>query len=417
MPDQTPDFPRLSIEPAGQAWKLIFQSGVLVDCQVDQSLSDLLTLDFGLSQEDISGIEALILDGNAVDDSQTALIQDQARLALAAGLPGVAGLAMKKGSALKGLRNSITQKEEPIPEKSRPGRICLALYSLVLDRLGGKFLRRGIWVTAKQIRRYAPFSPDDQVREGEAVWTMAEFLEEIEHNPRELYFLTAGIAASPQVPSETEKPGRQASSSGKRNKGSGGSCQDCPIGCQLAQRTGWKRHQEELIQLWELDPEEEGLTELINEFKYLANDLGLEAFELSGSLALVLLGTGSPRTAAAVRGLFEELKNDTPLGHLLGSGRVAAARAYGLDPEQLSPPQKNTPWPPETAAFLDGLGICEQAAGPLMDRPDSLEALGDILEARYGRPFARAELEDMGPNTCSMEIEFGKAAAGKTSRH
>jgi hypothetical protein len=164
---------------------------VLVDCQVDQSLDGLLREDFNLTSDDLRQIEAVILDGNSVDDPTSAVVRDGCRLALAAGLPGVAGMALKKNSPLKGLRNSITLREDQLPATSRPGRICLALYSLVLNTLGARFLRRGVWITRRQLTRYAAFNLTDQISSGQDRLTVAEFLEGATKEPRELYYLSA----------------------------------------------------------------------------------------------------------------------------------------------------------------------------------------------------------------------------------
>jgi hypothetical protein len=392
----------LCINPAGSGWALLMQSGVLVDCRVNQSLDNLLRDDFNLSDSDIAGLEALILDGSSVDDTKIALVRPHSRLALAAGLPGVAGMALKKNSALQGLRNSITYKAEEMPAESQPGQICLALYSLVLARLGHRFLARGIWITAKQLLRYAAFNQKDLVQRGAETITIDKLIEEVSSDPMDLYFLKAQINPSDN----------QDKLSDKKSPKTDPSCRNCPIGCQKPQKTGWSRHEEELAQLWGLDPQTPGIKDLAGDFKRLSNDLGLEAFELSGSLALVLSGTQAPRTLESVRHLFQELYNDTALGHLMGMGRSATALAFGLDPSTLTGPQKKSPHSPAITAFLDSLGICEQAAGPLMNQ-EALSALGEILSARYGRLFVWKELQDMGQKVLSGEEEFGRKAALK----
>jgi hypothetical protein len=94
------------------------------------------------------------LDGKPVDAPEAAIVPHGARLALAAGLPGIAGLAMKSGSAVRGLRPGITFREGGA-EAPAPGEVELALFSLALGMLAGHFLARGVILRVGQLARYA----------------------------------------------------------------------------------------------------------------------------------------------------------------------------------------------------------------------------------------------------------------------
>lgn len=148
------------IDQAGTPWKLIMQSGVGLRRTVGLSMAEFLSDQLELSPEQLALADALVLDGMPVDDPAAAIVPDGGRLALAAGLPGIAGLAMKSDSAVKVLRATIThlKQEEPDP---RPGRVLLSLYSLVLPLLAAHFLSRGVLIKAAQFQRYARFSPDN----------------------------------------------------------------------------------------------------------------------------------------------------------------------------------------------------------------------------------------------------------------
>ena len=150
----------ITIFHANPAWGLLMQSGVGIACTVGIPLPSLLRDELGLSCEQLRPVDALLLDGMPVDNPEQAIVGDNARLALAAGLPGIAGLAMKQGSAVRALRGGITHtgNESPAP---RPGTVHLSLYSLVLPQLAGHFFKRGVLVTAAQLIRYARFAPDD----------------------------------------------------------------------------------------------------------------------------------------------------------------------------------------------------------------------------------------------------------------
>jgi hypothetical protein len=146
----------VTVESASQSWGLIMQSGVHVPCTVGIPLKTLLREEFGLTPEQTGRIDVMLLDGKPVDTPETVIVSHGARLALAAGLPGIAGLSMKSGSAVRGLRPSITFKEGGA-ETATPssGKVELALFSLALGLLAEHFLARGVILRAEQFIRYA----------------------------------------------------------------------------------------------------------------------------------------------------------------------------------------------------------------------------------------------------------------------
>lgn len=181
---------------ASASWKLIMQSGAGLSVTVGLTLSSFIAAELKLTERDQLVIEALVLDGMPVDDPAAAVINNGSRLALAAGLPGIAGLAMKKNSAVRGLRGAITHKGSG-EVKPGAGRVTLFLYSLTLPALGGHFLKKGIFVTPAQFKRYARFAPENICRLGSRHLTVSDFTKELslDETPDEL-FLTAIITES-----------------------------------------------------------------------------------------------------------------------------------------------------------------------------------------------------------------------------
>ncbi|MDL2267250.1 hypothetical protein LJC46_04595 [Desulfovibrio sp. OttesenSCG-928-G15] len=152
----------LHIPLADPAWKLLMQSGVVVRCTVGITFDLMLRREFGLTEEQIAPVDSIILDGMPVDEPEHTVVPGGSRLALASGLPGITGLSMKKGSAVRGLRSGIThtRSAEVTPT---PGEITLSLYSLTLPELAGHFLARGVGVTPEQLVRYSRFALEDAV--------------------------------------------------------------------------------------------------------------------------------------------------------------------------------------------------------------------------------------------------------------
>lgn len=145
---------RVHIPHADSAWQLIMQSGVTLPCTVGIPLAELLHEEFLLSPEQLAPVDVLLIDGMPVDEPEACIVPEAARIALASGLPGIAGLAMKKGSAVRGLRSGITHVHSAQPAR-RPGSVSLSLYSLTLPLLAAHFLGRGVTLGKEQFLRYA----------------------------------------------------------------------------------------------------------------------------------------------------------------------------------------------------------------------------------------------------------------------
>lgn len=166
------------IPNASSSWKLIMQSGIGLSVTVGLPLSAFLTAELGLTDQSQQLIEAFLLDGMPVDDPSTAVVENGSRLALAAGLPGIAGLAMNKNSAVRALRGTITHRSSKVAEPIR-GRMTLALYSLVLPALGAHFLKRGIFISPGQFIRYARFAPGNACQLGDRHLTVSDLAGEL----------------------------------------------------------------------------------------------------------------------------------------------------------------------------------------------------------------------------------------------
>jgi len=191
--------PQLSvtIESAGQGWGLIMQSGVIVPCTVGIPLKTLLREEFGLTPEQTGRIDVMLLNGKPVDTPETVIVPHGARLALAAGLPGIAGLSMKIGSAVRGLRPSITfRKDETETATPSPGEVELALFSIALGLLAEHFLARGVILRAKQFASYARRAKDEYCLFCEQQSSLAVVLEKFIRLPEDTpVLLTVRTAA------------------------------------------------------------------------------------------------------------------------------------------------------------------------------------------------------------------------------
>lgn len=182
----------LHIPDASPAWKLLLQSGVGIACTVGIPFMHLLRDELGLDEEQLRPIDAFLLDGMPVDEPETAVVPAGARIALAAGLPGIAGLAMKSNSAVRALRTGITHTAGALV-CPRPGVVLLSLYSLVLPLLGAHILRRGVLVDPARILRYARFAPEDRAEVNGTALSMPELEQSAGAMPEGALFLLTAV--------------------------------------------------------------------------------------------------------------------------------------------------------------------------------------------------------------------------------
>lgn len=148
------DIPVLQASNADPGFGLMLQSGVQIRCTTGIPLMRLLTEELGLSAAQVKKLDVFLLDGRPVDTPNESIVPSGARLALAAGLPGIAGLAMKSNSAVRGLRPGIThgaRDADKAEAKPEAGAIELVLYSLALKYLAGHFLAAGLFVPVKKL--------------------------------------------------------------------------------------------------------------------------------------------------------------------------------------------------------------------------------------------------------------------------
>ncbi len=167
----------LYIQKGASSWRLIMQSGVILPCMVNSPLSIILQKDLAIPEEKLRKLDVFLLDGQPVDDLEKTIVPRGSRLALAAGLPGIAGLAMKKNTVLRGLRPGITHQNTKAAGVPESGYIELALYSLALPLLAELFLKRGVVVSPLQVLRYTRLCN----MQGEYIWNGQEMsLQQVE---------------------------------------------------------------------------------------------------------------------------------------------------------------------------------------------------------------------------------------------
>ncbi len=202
-----------------------------------------------------------------------------------------------------------------------------------------------------------------------------------------------------------------------------------------------------------------GNLDVVAKLNWIVNDLGLDTIEIGGSLGVAakagLIEFGDGERAEQ---LLNEIKNNTPLGRLLGSGAMVTGKVLGIeqvpavkgqtmasyDPRAIKGTGVTYATSPQGAdhtagltirakvnhldpsiqvsisrngqinnAGYDTLGVCSFASFGFAVVPDTIR---DLLNARYNWSINSDILQVLGRETLSMEREFNKRA-GFTPAH
>jgi hypothetical protein len=131
---------------------LFFQKGVTVDVQTGCSVQAFLCDQLGLSREYVEGrIQTIMLNGKVVDDPKTAAIQPGGGLSLSAAMPGLLGATLRTGSYYAAMRSQISWQGGAPTSGGGQGTFVLKLFNILINEVGMRLLRRGVWVQAADL--------------------------------------------------------------------------------------------------------------------------------------------------------------------------------------------------------------------------------------------------------------------------
>jgi len=195
----------------------------------------------------------------------------------------------------------------------------------------------------------------------------------------------------------------------------------------------------------------------------LEDDLGLDTIETGATIAVAMEAGIIPFGDAegAIR-LLEEVRNRTPLGRLLASGAEVLGKAYGVQRVPTVKGQSMPAYDPRAAfgigvtyatspmgadhtagyaiaanilnvggrvdplspqgqielsrtlqiatAALDASGLCLFVAFAVLDNPEAMTAMCDMLGGVYGRRYTAEDFQSLGRQTLARERRFNIAA-------
>lgn len=129
----------------------LLQRGVTVQAIVGCSLRELLTGQFGIPADYVTGrITTIFLDNSPVDDLDST-IREGARVTLSAAMPGLVGAVMRRSGFYAALRQGITHAESADQVEAASGTVRLKLFNLLLPELAPLILARGILLERSEL--------------------------------------------------------------------------------------------------------------------------------------------------------------------------------------------------------------------------------------------------------------------------
>jgi len=149
---------RLTLIVNARVVPLFFQllgHGFYVNVQTGSSVKELLCNQLGIDEDYLAQrIQTIFLNAKVVDDVKSAIVQEDATLALSGAMPGLVGAILRSGGFYAPMRSQISHAENRPRSELKKGNITLKLWNLVVKELGPTFLQRGIWLKSEEVRSF-----------------------------------------------------------------------------------------------------------------------------------------------------------------------------------------------------------------------------------------------------------------------
>lgn len=152
----TSEFPKIVLTAATDTtadFRPILEQGFWIQIEDSGTVQDVLCRQLGVAEDYLRDrVQTVFLNGKAVDDENTAVVNDGDRLALSASMPGLVGATMRKGGFFSGLRANISHRKPAEAPGSKSGAvITIKLFNMIALEIGALFLARGIGIRGRQL--------------------------------------------------------------------------------------------------------------------------------------------------------------------------------------------------------------------------------------------------------------------------
>lgn len=137
----------------------LLQGGVQISTTRGESLGIFLDRLPGFTMEYIvDRVQTIFLDGNAIDDLQTPLNNDENILAISAAMPGLAGAIFRMNSLHAALRTK-GDVEQMLTDDDDQILVTLKLFNMIAQERGGEILKRGVFLSGNSISNFLSERP------------------------------------------------------------------------------------------------------------------------------------------------------------------------------------------------------------------------------------------------------------------
>ena len=125
----------------------LIEGGFKLKVKTGLSIRELLCVQLGISEDYFENrIQTIFLDGMPVDNADKAWVNDGARIALSAAMPGLVGATFRKGGLYASFRGTISYSSSKNPIAEGEGKITLKFFNMIARELKPLFLQKGILV-------------------------------------------------------------------------------------------------------------------------------------------------------------------------------------------------------------------------------------------------------------------------------
>lgn len=133
----------------------LIERGFRLKVKTGQSIRELFCSQFGISDDYFDNrIQTIFLDGKAVDNTDTAWVENGSRLALSAAMPGLVGATFRKGGRYASFRGTISYSKSKKSIAGGEGEITLKLFNMIARELGPVFLQKGVIIESRFFREF-----------------------------------------------------------------------------------------------------------------------------------------------------------------------------------------------------------------------------------------------------------------------
>lgn len=139
----------------------LFEQGIEIFTDTGVNLKELLCRQVGIAEDYLSDrVQTIFLNGKPVDNVDTAVVENGARITLSASMPGFAGATLRRGGFFAGMRSSISYSQSTQSGGQRSGRVRLKLFNMIAREIGPALLREGVWLSAAELHAFLQWKAD-----------------------------------------------------------------------------------------------------------------------------------------------------------------------------------------------------------------------------------------------------------------